>query len=469
MGFLVEIDTPNQTHYTSALDSFFRGPRVNLQFSTEERGMEKPFLRYKGEKRYFEVPQEWKVLTLAAFQDHQAEKDVETLTRQALDNPIGSAPLRERVSSSDRIAILIEDQTRASPKKRVLKTLLDMLEETGIQRENISIIVSLGTHRGLSVEELRDNYGEDVVEKYTIENHDCKAPDLVPVAKLKTGTVVKINKKVHDATFKIGIGSIFPHPMNGFGGGCKILFPGVSNFDAILEHHLKYSFRGDSRLGILGGNPFYKEVSAIAKEAGLNFILNSVLDHNDHLYDLVSGDPVKAHQKGSDICKEIISRAFQKKADLTVTSAFPYTEGLQIMKPLAPTSMITKKGGCIILLAHCTSPLPEDYLKACERIRQEYGSNLRESILGLFDKNERLLEGSSPEYNMSMTQALLGQDRFKVILVTKDIPRDNVEKLGFLHAQDLDQAFSMSAAFNSTPEVHIIPSGGVILPTLANE
>jgi nickel-dependent lactate racemase len=436
---------------------------------SKEKGMEKPFLRYKGEKRFFEVLKDWKVLTLAAFQDHQGEKDVEPLTRQALDNPIGAPPLKECVSSSDKVAILIEDQTRASPKRRILKILLEELGRAQVPKENISIIVSLGTHRALTAEELKDNYGEEVVQQYSIHNHDCQAPDLVPVAKLKTGTVVKINKRVHDATFKIGIGSIFPHPMNGFGGGCKILFPGVSNFDAILEHHLKYSFRGNSKLGILGGNPFYEEVSAIAKGAGLNFILNSVLDHNDHLYDLVGGDPVEAHQKGSDICKEIVSRTFQKKADLTVTSAFPYTEGLQIMKPLAPTSMITKEGGCIILLAHCTSPLPEDYLKACERIRQEYNSNLRESILRLFDKNERLLEGSSPEYNMSMTQALLGQDSFNVILVTEDIPRDNVERLGFHYAQDLDQAFSMSASINSAPEVHIIPSGGVILPTLENE
>ena len=80
--------------------------------------MKKPFLRYKDEKRYFETPPDWSVLTLAAFQDHQGEKDVEQLTRHALNNPIGSAPLKGCLSSSDRIAILIEDQTRASPKKK---------------------------------------------------------------------------------------------------------------------------------------------------------------------------------------------------------------------------------------------------------------------------------------------------------------------------------------------------------------
>jgi len=33
-------------------------------------------------------------------------------------------------------------------------------------------------------------------------------------------------------------------------------------------------------------------------------------------------------------------------------------------------------------------------------------------------------------------------------------------------AEDLNQAFAMSAAFFPNPEVHIVPSGGVILPVL---
>ena len=178
--------------------------------------MEKLFVRYKGKKYHFETPSGWKVLTFATFQDHSGEKDVEKLTRQALKHPIGTVPLKECLSSSDTVSIIIEDLTRASPKKRVLKALLEVLNEAGVEKGNISIIISLGTHRALSDKELRDNYGEDVVTEYTVLNHDCLAPDLVPVAKLKTGAVVKINKKVHDATYKIGIGSIFPHPMNGF-------------------------------------------------------------------------------------------------------------------------------------------------------------------------------------------------------------------------------------------------------------
>ncbi len=428
--------------------------------------MEDLFVRYRNEKHAFEPPPEWKILTFAAFDDHFGEIDVERITRRALNHPIGFLPLKERLSPSDTVAILIEDHTRMSPKRTILKVLLDELDATRVPSKNISVIVALGTHKGLTSDGLKAVYGEEAVEGYAFINHDCLAPDLVPVAKLKTGTVVKINKKVHDATFRIGIGSIFPHPMNGFGGGGKILFPGVSDFDAILEHHLKYSFREGSDLGILEGNPFYEEVSSLAKAAGLDFIVNSVLDHNDGLFDLVCGDPVEAHLAGIERCKGIISQNFPKRADLTVISAFPYTEGPQIMKPLAPASLITREGGVVILVADCTSPLPDVYVEGCEKFRLKYDSNLRKGLFELFDNNRRIIEEGAPELNMSAAQALLAQHDYKVILVTRDIPPKIVERLGFLFAEDLDRAFAMSAAFVPSPQVHVVPSGGVILPVL---
>jgi nickel-dependent lactate racemase len=428
--------------------------------------MEDVFIRYRYKKIPFDLPHHWRLLTFAAFEDRQEEADVEALTKRVLKAPVRSAPLRDRISPSDTVAILIEDQTRSSPKKSILRALLEELDEARIPRENISVIVALGTHRELADEELEAVYGEDIVRGYCLVNHSCYAQDLVPVARLKTGTPVKINRRAYEATFKIGIGSIFPHPMNGFGGGGKILFPGVADFGSILEHHLKYSFRGGSELGKLQGNPFYEEVCAVAGAAGLDFIINSVLDHNDRLYDLVCGDPVEAHLAGITICKGIISRKFQKRADLTVISSFPYTEGPQIMKPLAPASMITKERGAVILVADCTVPLPDRYLEACERFRRKYAGNLREGVLGLFGDNRRIIEEGSPELNMSLAQALLAQHNLKVILVSEDIPRENAERLGFAFAEDLIQAFSMTETFFPSPEVHIVPSGGVILPVL---
>jgi hypothetical protein len=67
---------------------------------------------------------------------------------------------------------------------------------------------------------------------------------------------------------------------------------------------------------------------------------------------------------------------------------------------------------------------------------------------------------------MSMAQALLTQDRCRVILISKDISRQSAERLGFLFAGSLEEAFAISGGMIPNPEVHVVPAGGVILPVL---
>ena len=307
--------------------------------------MSEMFLRYQGEKKYFDLPSGWVVDTLAVFEDRPQPSDPIGMVREALQNPVDHPPLTDAVKAGDSIAVIIEDPSRNSPKQQVLRAVLAEFEEIGISKADIVVIIALGTHRQLEYDEMAAVYGRDLVDQYEFVNHDCNSDDLVPVGRLRSGTEVKINARVHAADFVIGIGSIFPHPMNGFGGGGKILFPAVANFDAILEHHLKYAFRGGSRIGCLTDNPFYEEITEMALAGGLNFIINSVLDHNDHLYRVVCGAPVQAHQSGIALSREIVSKEFGCKSDVTIISAFPYSEGTQIMKPLAPATEITRDGG----------------------------------------------------------------------------------------------------------------------------
>jgi nickel-dependent lactate racemase len=430
--------------------------------------MQKAYVRRGSERLEFAVPPHWNMLTLAEFADHEPRVDVRAIARRAIHHPVAASPLSGQVSSEDSVAIIIEDLSRVSPKKEVLAELLSILEEIGVADDRIVIVIGLGTHRGLTREEMEGAYGKSAVERYRFLNHDCLEADLVPVGKLRTGREVRINAAVHRADFTIGIGSIFPHPMNGFGGGGKILFPGVADFDSILEHHLRYAFRPSSDLGLTEGNPFYEEVMELAKTAKLDFIINSVLDHNDRLYDIVAGPTLEAHQAGISICRKILSKPFAGKSDLTVISSFPYSEGTQIMKPFAPASIITKRGGCVILVAECTVPLAEQYLAGCEAFREKHGSNLREAVIRQLDGNRRILEDGAPEFNMSMAQALLAQSDFRVILVTDDISPDQVRRIGFRHAPDIQAAFEMARGYCAHPDVHVVPSGGVILPVFGD-
>lgn len=429
--------------------------------------MENLYIRYRHQKTLVDLPSDWKLLTFADFGEHSRRGNVKEITLRALAGPVQSKTLEDHLSPSDRVVVIVEDMTRASPKKQVLEVLFDALRTQSIPDGNVSVVLALGTHRAPSQEELREVYGKASVDRYEFLNHDCYARDLVPVGKLKTGKEVRINRRVCEADFRVGVGSIFPHPMNGFGGGGKILFPGVSDFESIREHHLAYSFRAGSELGRIDANPFHEEICTMARLGNLNFIINSVLDHNDHLYDVVCGDPIEAHRAGVHICRDIISRKFEKKADVTVISAFPYMEGPQIMKPLAPASMITKTGGCIILCADVKGKLPDQLVGGFEAFHRKYGGNLRKGVIENFEKRRLIFEDRPIEFNMAGGQALLAQHEFNIILVSEDIPKTAAEKIGFRFAEDLDRAFKMaSGMLPPKPEVHIIPSGGVILPVI---
>lgn len=427
--------------------------------------MKDMFIRYGHEKIYFNVPESWNVLTLASFEDRLEFINVEEVAGNALNKPIDTAPLENVLKSSDKVAVLIEDNSRNSPKKHILRALLDHFDNLSISPDNISVIVALGTHLPLSHEELEHTYGQDVVERYRFYNHDCRSDDLVPVGELKSGTAVKINRRAYEADFRIGIGSIFPHPLNGFGGGGKILFPGVANFDAILEHHLKYSFR-NVVLGCLEENSFYEEISSMADAGELDFIINSVLDHNDNLYNVVAGNPMTAHKAGTDICKKIITKKFKQKSDITIISAFPYTQALQLMKPLEAASIITGENGVIILAGKCTTEFPEEYLYACKNFREKNKGNLKESLFNCFDNNQRIIKDGAPELNMSLAQVLLAIDSYNVIMFSKEVPCEDAEKLGFIHAETIEDAITISEQYVKNPSVNIVPSGGVIIPDL---
>lgn len=424
------------------------------------------FVRFGPEKASFKLPSDWRLATLAGFDEAGSVPDAAAQARDGLRNPIDHEPLRAAAESSQKIAILIEDQTRVSPKKALLKVLLEELAAAGAGSERITIVIALGTHPPLSDEEIAGLYGAEAAGRYTFINHDCRAEDLVPIGRLAMGPEVKINRHVAEADLKIGIGSLLAHPLNGFGGGAKILFPGVADFESITAHHLRYSFRNGSGLGLVDGNPFLDEVQGMGRAGGLNLILNSVLDHNDQLHTVVCGEPTAAHRAGSEINRRLISKSFDGRSDLTIISAFPYTQGVQIMKPLAPAALVTKPGGGIILVADPTAPLPEIFIAGAEAFRLRHRTGLTAAVFGGFDENRRISEQASTEMNMALAQILMAIDDYKVVIVSRTIPAHEIGRLGAIPASTVDQAIELMKPLLDRPRVHVIPAGGVILPVV---
>ena len=88
-----------------------------------------------------------------------------------LQNPTGSPPLAQLASGRRNACILICDVTRPVPNELMLRPILQTLEESGIARENILILIATGLHRPNEGDELAEMVGRWIADNYRIENH----------------------------------------------------------------------------------------------------------------------------------------------------------------------------------------------------------------------------------------------------------------------------------------------------------
>ncbi len=422
------------------------------------------FIHHRRQKLPLTPPPEWTLLAFAAPGEGEEPPDLRPLVLSRLRDPLEAPPLRDLVSSARRVAVLVEDLTRHSPKEILLSAVLAELADGGVTDDRIDVVVALGSHRPLADAELAGCFGAETVSRYRFVNHDPRAPDLVEVGRTGAGHPVRINRTVAEADRVIGIGSICPHPMNGFGGGSKILFPGVADLDSILEHHLRLTFAPGTGLGSLDGNRFYREVEAIS-EGNLDFIVNSVLGGDDRARDVVAGHPAAAHRAGVEGCRAAMAFDFPAKADLTLTTSFPYTDGPQVVKPLIPAALVTQEGGTIIWAVDSDTGLPEPFLEAMAAFHRNHGNDLLQGVLDHFENQRLIMAGGAIDFNMALGLVLALQHRFTIILLSRDLTADQARRMGVHHAARLTDALAMAAGRHPAPAVNVIPYGGVVLPS----
>ena len=118
---------------------------------------------------------------------------VSQLTQKALDNYFASQVPDGLIASGKNVAIITDDGARPTPAGEMLPALFEALVERGIKKEDINIIIGLGTHAPMGDEALVQKLGKETSQDYRVSQHDCEAKDLVPIGRLKTGTEIRIN------------------------------------------------------------------------------------------------------------------------------------------------------------------------------------------------------------------------------------------------------------------------------------
>jgi nickel-dependent lactate racemase len=280
----------------------------------------------------------------------------------ALANPIGSKPLAEIAKGKKTACILICDITRPVPNKVILPQILKTIEEAGVPRSGITILIATGLHRPNEGDELVELVGEDIANNYRVENHHGKETsehDYLGIT--PKGVPVYIDSRYIRAELKITTGLIEPHLMAGYSGGRKVICPGIAGIETVkVWHGPKFLEHPNADCGIVEGNPVHEENTYIALMSGCDFIVNVCVDGNRQITWAGAGDMIKAWEAGVSFVRQGVRVPIKEPVDIVLTSCAGYPLDItwyQAVKGLMGALPIIKKGGTIILVASLTEGL----------------------------------------------------------------------------------------------------------------
>jgi len=288
-----------------------------------------------------------------------------TLVLDAVRAPLGTPPLREAlaVRRPEGVVVVVSDITRPIPYRDFLAPLLGEIASTGIPRDDILVLIAAGMHRPSTVEERREMFGEEVVDRYRIEDH--RAEDNLGLAAVggrsASGAPIRLNRRFVEAGFRIVTSLVEPHFMAGFSGGRKSVCPGLSSLDTIRNFHGE-KFLADPKATntVLTGNPLHEESLSVARAAGVDFTLNLVLDNSRRLVRAYAGALEPAHNAACAFVRACAVWPIRRPADMVLTSSGGHpldATFYQCVKGFVSCLPAVREGGTIIAFGGCAEGL----------------------------------------------------------------------------------------------------------------
>ena len=293
----------------------------------------------------FDLPQGWDV---TCYPPVDAPALDDPGMRESLANPIDTQTIAEIARGKHSAAIVVDDLSRPTPAADILPYVLSELNRAGVADGGIRIVIGGGSHRPLTEEEIAKKVGADAARRCKVYNHDAYSGELTGLGNLPDGTPVYINPVVADSDIKIGVAGVFPHPNAGFGGGAKIILPGVCGIATIAYFHSQFAYRGRGNIEEQGGQEDMRTIAEkTARLAGLDLVVNAVLNSRREVAGLFTGDVVAAHRAAAKFARRVYStpipRAGVQSCDIVIINAYPLDyDPVQVSKSAWPLEVFDK-------------------------------------------------------------------------------------------------------------------------------
>ena len=392
----------------------------------------------------------------SGISDLKSEKGEDALVREAMAAPIGSPRLSELAVGKRTCTVIISDHTRPVPSRHILPFMLAELRR-GNPDIQITLLVATGFHRPTSREDLVQKLGEKLAAEERIVVHDCRDPrSNVDIGVLPSGARLVLDRLAVETDLLVSEGFIEPHFFAGFSGGRKSVLPGVCDRVTVLGNHCARFIASDfARTGVLKGNPLHLDMVDAARQAGLAYIVNVVVDEDHRVAAAFAGDPVQAHEAGCAFLKQYCRVRPRRLGDIVVTSngGAPLDQNVyQSVKGLTAAEAAAAPGAVLITCARCQDGSGGEGFYRALRDCASPGQLLEDTISVPMDQTR------PDQWEYQILARIMS--KHSVIFVTEPSMQAMLEEMKLEYAPDLGTALDRAYA-RKGPQAHtvVIPNG----------
>lgn len=307
-------------------------------------------LWYENTERLLTFPERWDVDNLTSPGFEKPGLTPEEIRGRIL-SPIEGPPLEEIAQGRKQAVIVFDDMTRPTPVKEVAPYVLEALHKAGMKRDQIRFIWALGSHGAYDMVNARKKLGPEIVENYAVYNHD-PFQNTVRVGRTPTGVELWFNREFMACDLKIGIGCITAHVHVGFGGGAKLILPGVAGIETINQFHNQL-YRDQSRTGLgnFDNNIMRLECDTAGDMVGLDFKVDCLINRKGQIANLHAGPFRATHAAGAAEGKDHYGIPFASGYDIVVSNAYGKANESAIALLLALLTMKPGGQGTAVLIS----------------------------------------------------------------------------------------------------------------------
>jgi hypothetical protein len=304
--------------------------------------------------RYAEltIPDPW-TLTIHPQQGAPALTDSEI--DNAFDTTVGCDPIRKNARGARTAVILVDDFRRPTPAEALCLRVIKELNAAGIRRENIAVVMGGGAHRTMTETEVATRLGAAKEAVGTIVSHDAFSSDVSYLGLTGAATPVLVNRVAAQADFSVSISTVYPHVLTAWGGGAKMVLPGIAHVSTSTYHHTRLA------AGEWGGNPdespARRDLEEAAELFGLDVSVCAVINADKALCGLRIGAPKPAHRSAIEVARRVYRTDMGgMKPDLVIANAYPMDgDPTQLSKADIPAR---RYGAPILIIADFADPCP---------------------------------------------------------------------------------------------------------------